>query len=57
MSHLVSEGKLNATDVGSAHVYLVVHLNWPVVFAIIGAPRGSPGAVPDCPAGKAGRSA
>jgi hypothetical protein len=27
------------------------------VFTIIGAPRGSPGTVPDCPTGKAGRSA
>jgi hypothetical protein len=46
--------------VGSAYAYpvcMVVHLNWPIVFAIIRAPRGSPGAVPDCPAGKAGRSA
>jgi hypothetical protein len=34
----------------------VVHLNWPVVLAIIGAPRGSPGAVPDYPAEKVGRS-
>jgi hypothetical protein len=32
--------------------YPVVHPNWPVVFAIIGAPRGILGAVPDCPAGK-----
>jgi hypothetical protein len=41
--------------VGSAYAYPfcpVVHPNWPVVFAIIGEPRGIPGAVPDCPAGK-----
>jgi hypothetical protein len=37
-------------------VCLVVHPNWPVVFAITGAPRGSPGAVSGCPAGKVGRS-
>jgi hypothetical protein len=37
-------------------IYLVVNPNWPVVFAIIGAPRGAPGVVSDCPAGKAGRS-
>ena len=46
--------------VGSEYAYSVcpvVHPNWPVVFAITGAPRGSPGAVPDYPAGKAGRSA
>jgi hypothetical protein len=35
----------------------VVHPNWPVMFAIIGALRGTPGAVLECPAGKAGRSA
>jgi hypothetical protein len=34
-------------------VYPVVHPNWLVVFAVIGAPRGSPDAVPDCPVGKA----
>jgi hypothetical protein len=30
----------------------MVHPNWPAVFAIIGAPHGSPGTVPDCLAGK-----
>jgi hypothetical protein len=34
-------------------VYLVVNLNCPVVFAIIGVPHGGPGVAPDCPAGKA----
>jgi hypothetical protein len=35
----------------------VVNPNCPIVFATIGAPRGGPGVVPDCPTGKAGRSA